>query len=167
MARKKTVVNTVNDIPTEHASSDQSKTLGHAFNQLIEMKFGSSITPSPYVTQFGVKPLDALLGGGFVSSQPIVFTSTPETGKSTIAFQLAKRFIDAYEESVVLYVDIEGSGNTVDDFGRPSRITTFQLDSERFVYQPIRLNVLDVFNLIESICVIVSADIVGVICLFT
>ena len=152
MARKKISINDAGGVPEERADVEQSQRLGAAFDELIKTKFGSSIAPPPYVTPFGVKPLDALLGGGFISSSPIMFTSTPETGKSTVAFQLAKKFLDAYPESVVLYIDIEGSGNTVDEDGRTSRVVTFKLDDGRFVYEPIKLHLLDVFEMVQNIC---------------
>ncbi len=60
-----------------------------AFDEIITKKYGHSVPPSPYITPFGIRTVDALLGGGLQSSAPIGISSTPETGKSTISLQFA------------------------------------------------------------------------------
>ena len=131
---------------------EQSAILGKAFEQVIKKHYGSRIAPEALITQTGIKPLDALLGGGIVSSGPIILSSTPETGKSTIAYQLSKVFQETYDNSVVLYLDIEGSGNSTNSTQfRISRIDGFELDQDRFRYEPILLNVMELFDLIQKI----------------
>ena len=84
MARKKTAESnqqsssnaTFNDL----AEGALSQKLGEAFNSIIKRDFGQYIAPSPIVTPTGIKPLDYLLGGGIVSSKPVMISSTPETG---------------------------------------------------------------------------------------
>jgi RecA/RadA recombinase len=132
---------------------DQANILGQAFEKVITKKFGSKRSPEPLIFSTGIKHLDALLGGGIVSSGPVMITSTPETGKSTFAYQMAKQLHDNYENSITVYIDIEGSGGTTksNEF-RVSRMDTFGLqDSHRFSYQPIVLDILELFELIESL----------------
>lgn len=61
-------------------SIDQANILGQAFEKVITKKFGSKRSPEPLIFSTGIKHLDALLGGGIVSSGPVMITSTPETG---------------------------------------------------------------------------------------
>jgi RecA/RadA recombinase len=98
-----------------------------------------------------VQHLDALLGGGIVSSDPILFSSTPETGKSTLAFQFSKAFQMLYPNSVVVYLDIEGSGNKKESEFRQSRQEIFDLDLNRFKHEPIVVTVDGVFELMERL----------------
>jgi len=131
---------------------EQSVILGKAFEQVIKKHYGDKISPEAIITKTGIKPLDALLGGGIVSSGPIILSSTPETGKSTIAYQLSQIFQETYENSVVVYLDIEGSGNsTKSDQFKISRIDGFGLDRNRFRYEPILLNVMELFDLLEKL----------------
>ena len=131
---------------------EQSEILGKAFEQVIVKHFGNKIAPEALITPTGIKPLDALLGGGIVSSGPVILSSTPESGKSTIAYQLSKIFQDTYNNSVIVYLDIEGSGNsTSSDKYKISRIDGFGLDKNRFRYEPILLNVMELFDLIEKL----------------
>lgn len=62
------------------AESNLSEKLGEAFGAIIQRDFGQYMAPSPIVTPTGIKPLDYLLGGGIVSSKPVMISSTPETG---------------------------------------------------------------------------------------
>ena len=131
----------------------QASILGQAFEKVITKKFGSKRSPEPLIFSTGIKHLDALLGGGIVSSGPVMVTSTPETGKSTFAYQMAKQLHDNYENSITVYLDIEGSGGATEsnEFG-VSRIETFGLqDSHRFSYQPIVLDIMELFSLIETL----------------
>jgi RecA/RadA recombinase len=59
---------------------EQADILGQAFNSVITKKFGSKRAPEPLFFSTGVKHLDSLLGGGIISSGPVMVTSTPETG---------------------------------------------------------------------------------------
>lgn len=130
---------------------DISAKLGEAFDKIIESKFGHLIAPPPVVTPLGIAPLDALLGGGIVSSGPVLFSSTPETGKSTIAYQFSKSFLSYYDTGVVLYVDIETSGNVENSQFRVNRVDQFGLDRQRFKYQPVVVNLLEFFEMIEHL----------------
>lgn len=150
MARKNIEVN--NTRPTEKAKANQTEILGNAFDAVIKKDYGNLIAPSPIVTPLNITHLDALLGGGIVSSGPVLISSTPETGKSTVAFQLSKIFQDVYENGIVVYLDIEGSGNVTENTQfRLNRVDSFGLDKSRFKYEPAVLNLLEVFNLLETL----------------
>lgn len=152
MARKKTVVEYYDIEKLEKASEEFTDKLGEAFSLIITNKYGQARAPKCLMTTFDIRPLDALLGGGIVSSAPVMLSSTPETGKSTLCFQLAKRFQELYKNSVIVYLDIEGSGNANESSEfQISRVDSFKLDSKRFKYEPVILNVLQVFEMIESL----------------
>ena len=74
----------------EAAPVDYAEKLGTAFNAIITRDYGFARAPKPYITPFGIQHFDALLGGGIISSAPVVLSSTPESGKSTLAFQFSK-----------------------------------------------------------------------------
>lgn len=126
--------------------------LGEAFDRIISKHYGHCVVPEPILTPFNIRHLDALLGGGIVSSGPVMFSSTPETGKSTIAFQFCSIFQNAYDNGVIVYLDIEGSGNlkTTTEF-RTSRLETFKLNPARFKHEAIVLTIPEVFQLIEQL----------------
>jgi len=117
--------------------------------RLLVAEYGDCIAPPAYITKTGVRHLDALLGGGISSSLPIMISSTPETGKSTFCFTFAKQFLDSHENSVVVYLDIEGASEcATSEYG--SRQESFGLDPSRFLYKPIVLNVKQVFDTIKQ-----------------
>lgn len=149
--RKKTEISKIEYSEMELGSSELSEKLGEAFEKIIMNEYGHLKAPEPLVTPFGIQHLDALLGGGIVSSDPVLFSSTPETGKSTLAFQFSSVFQKIYPNSVIVYIDIEGSGNQKSNEFRKSRIEIFGLDSQRFRYEPIVLNVDGVFELIHRL----------------
>jgi archaellum biogenesis ATPase FlaH len=160
MARKKIsaeglTINTYEEI----ANLELSQALGDAFNLVIKRDFGNYVAPSPIITPTNIIPLDYLLGGGIVSSKPVMISSTPETGKSTFCFQFSKLFQQQHENGVVVYLDIEGAGNMnqSNDFGMSSRIETFELNNKSFQYQPVILTVSDVFGLIQKLAAIKQA----------
>ena len=82
MARKKVSVNSENTNTTFEANEnlDYTNALGEAFNSVIKRDFGQFVAPPPIITPTGIVPLDFLLGGGIVSSKPVMLSSTPETG---------------------------------------------------------------------------------------
>jgi len=80
MARTKTEVTNVGYVQKESASLDITLKLGQAFDKIITKDFIHLKAPCPYVTPFGIRHLDALLGGGIVSSGLVMLSSTPETG---------------------------------------------------------------------------------------
>jgi len=125
-------------------------TLGKAFGLYIEKNYANVITPEPIITPTGIRHLDALLGGGIVSSGPVLLSSTPETGKSTFAFQFSSIFQKHYENSIIVYIDIESAGTKSNEY-RVSRIDTFGLNNDRFRYQSMTMDVLTLFDLFDKI----------------
>ena len=134
-----------------HAELEQTNKLGQAFDLIIKEKYGHLEAPEPYVTPTGIAHLDALLGGGIVSSGPVLFSSTPETGKSTFAFQFSSVFQNTYQNGIIVYLDIETSGNVASNQYSIRRTETFGLDPQRFKYEPIILTVTEVFELVENL----------------
>ena len=143
MARKKVSKTGVTDVQTA-ATRETALELATMFNDFAIEKFGALNPPSAYVTPSGIRPLDALLGGGFISSAPIAFSSTPETGKSSIAYQMAKQFLDVNSAGICVYCDVESisdvemqsenqDGSLV--VAHESRADTFGLSNDpRFIY---------------------------------
>jgi len=133
--------------------SEQTDVLSKLFDRVIEKNYGKKRSPSPLIMSTGIGHLDALLGGGLLSSGPVMLTSTPESGKSTLAYQFAGLFHQVYENGIVVYIDIEGSGGSQDTTQyKVSRAETFGLnDSVRFRYEPIVLNMKELFGLITSL----------------
>lgn len=151
MARTKLDVNSYNPLSGK-ADLDLTNKLGQAFDKIIERDFNQYRAPSPYVTPFGISHIDALLGGGIVSSGVVMLSSTPETGKSTFAFQFSKMFQDTYDNSIIVYLDIEGSGNSAEESKfKINRIEGFGLDSTRFKYQPFVVNVMELFEVVNKL----------------
>lgn len=129
-----------------------SQKLTEAFELVIKKNYGSTIAPPAYTVPFGIRPLDVFLGGGLSSSLPVVFSSTPETGKSTIAFQFAGEFLRSNQNSVVVYVDVEtacnneaSENNFIED-----RISTMGIDLERFNYIPVIADIPTVFGMMRD-----------------
>jgi len=133
--------------------AEQADVLGQLFEKVIEKKYGNKKSPPPLIMSTGVGHLDALLGGGLISSGPVMLSSTPESGKSTLAFQFAGKFHQQYENGIIVYLDIEGSGGSQETTQyKISRIDTFGLnDSHRFRYEPVVLDIKELFGLIESL----------------
>ena len=153
MSRKKTSVLNNNNSDLQKADIELTNKLSQAFSLIVKQEFGSLIAPSPITTPFGIEPLDTLLGGGLVSSAPIRLSSTPETGKSTIAFQFSKQFLNTHDNGVVAYIDIEGAGNSSEESKyRLNRIEMFGIDGNRFQYLPMVMNLTEVFNMIQQFC---------------
>ena len=125
--------------------------LTSAFNKLIERDFGHTVPPDPYLTATGIRHLDALLGGGFVSSLPIMISSVPEAGKSTFAFQFSSQFQRQHPNGVVLYLDVEASANVsgLSNYAE-SRIETFGINRSTMVYKPLMLNVREMFDICKK-----------------
>ena len=152
MARKKEVITSNNETDSSNfIPADESITekLGEAFEKIISRDYGYTRAPKPYMTPFGIQHLDALLGGGIVSSAPVVLSSTPETGKSTFAFQFSKQFQLHYPNSIIVYLDVEGAGNTSNNTS--SRIEIFCIDQKRFRYEPIMIDIYGFFHMVETL----------------
>ncbi|HQF36460.1 MAG TPA: hypothetical protein PLL26_02355 [Candidatus Dojkabacteria bacterium] len=136
---------------------DFAEKLGVAFEHVITTTYGFARAPKPYITPFGIQHLDALLGGGIISSAPVVLSSTPETGKSTFAFQFAKMFQTIYPNSIIVYLDIEGAANASSSIKtegaaiNSSRVHIFAIDEKRFRYEPIIIDIYGFFDMIESL----------------
>lgn len=151
MARKRVEAQQMDFSKMDKGSEDLTQKLGEAFETVILRDYGHLKAPEPLITPFGIQHLDALLGGGVISSDPIMLSSTPETGKSTLAFQFSKSFQMLYPNSISVYLDVEGSGNNKSNEFRISRIETFGLDERRFKYEPVVMNVDQTFDLIEKL----------------
>jgi len=136
----------------ESASTSQAELLGTAFESIITTKYGFARAPEPYLTPFGIQHLDGLIGGGITSSAPVMLTSTPETGKSTLAFQLSKIFQTLYPNSMVVYLDIETAANKSNKNNAMSRVNIFEIDEKRFRYEPLVIDINQLFELIEQLC---------------
>lgn len=133
-------------------ASIESAKLAKAFEQLITRDYGHCVAPPPYITPSGYgRHVDCFLGGGFTSSLPVLFTSTPESGKSTAAFQYCSNFIKTHANSVVVYLDVENAAAAVDQSNVMSRIDTFGIDRAKFLYKPLVTTLEQVFELIESL----------------
>jgi len=154
MGRKKTVSNSIDHENIEKADRELTGRLNQAFEHIVQQQFGSYIAPPPISTKFGIEPLDSAIGGGIYSSAPIRFSSTPETGKSTLAFQYCKSFLDTYQNGIAVYIDIEGAGNANEDDTqfRLNRIQTFGIEPDRFQYLPMILDLNGVFNIVQEFC---------------
>ncbi len=152
MARTKKDDDRFDSSKLEPADNTLAETLSVAFERVITEQYGYARAPKPYMTPFGIQHLDALLGGGIVSSAPVILSSTPETGKSTLAFQFSSIFQKMYPNSIVVYLDIEAAGNTAAVEGGMSRIHTFEIDEKRFRYEPILVDVVTLFSLIDTLC---------------
>ena len=122
-----------------------------AFDKVLEQKYSASTAPPAYVTPTGIRHLDALLGGGISSSLPVAISSTPETGKSTFAFQFAASFQRNHEHSVVVYLDIENAASSDHEQSNEDRISTFEIDTKTFMYKPVILNIKETFTLISEL----------------
>ncbi len=133
---------------SEDLDIDYSSQLKTAFDKLLQTKYGNCLAPPPIITPFNIRHLDAILGGGLSSSSPVVFSSTPETGKSTLAFQFASIFQKVHKNSVIMYLDVEGASNVENSIYFENRMQTFNIDESRFSYCP---NVMDLKQVFSSI----------------
>ena len=132
------------------AEKDFANILKQAFDKTLMSKFGAAVPPPPYLTPFGVRHLDVLLGGGLTSSSPVAFSSTPETGKSTCALQFCAIFQAFHKDAVVVYLDAEsaagGESPDIED-----RIRTFGIDRDRFLYKPIVMDLKQTFEMVQEL----------------
>ena len=133
-------------------TKNHSAKLKQYYDSIIKKNFGELEPPKAIVTPFGIKTLDTILGGGICSSLPVAFSSAPETGKSTMAFQFAANFIKHHEKSVVIYIDVEGASSISENSAFfQDRITTFGIDPDRISYIPSPLDLNGVSELIRSV----------------
>lgn len=117
MARSKKVAGNAAN-PTVEFQNKASESIAEELGALIDEytidTFNAINPPKPYLTPTGILPLDAILGGGIVSSSFTTITSTPETGKSTFVYQFCKQFLDTWKNGIVLYFDVEGVGSAIE-----------------------------------------------------
>ena len=132
---------------------EQAGVLGQMFDKVISKKYGAKRAPEPLIVSTGIHHLDALLGGGLISSGPIMISSSPESGKSTYCFQMAGLFHRTYENGIIVYIDIEGSGSSqASTEYKISRMDTFGLsESTRVRYEPIVLDMKELFGLVDDL----------------
>jgi len=132
---------------------EQAGILGQMFDRVIAKKYGGKRSPEPLIMSTGIYHLDALLGGGLISSGPIMISSSPESGKSTYCFQMAGMFHKTHENGIIVYIDIEGSGSSQESTDyKVSRMDTFGLSgSTRVRYESIVLNMRELFTLIDDL----------------
>lgn len=134
------------------SEENHSSSLKKYFDKVIESNFGDLIPPEAIITPFGIKTFDAILGGGIASSLLTAFSSAPETGKSTLAFQFAANFINQHPKSAAVYIDIEGASSVKSNtLYVQDRITTFGIPPERITYVPSPLDLVGVFELIKKV----------------
>ena len=158
MARKKKVMSNEDETNKKQLTSmDEekiTKDIMSSISSFMKEKFGAFQPPNSFITPFGIKHLDAIIGGGFSSQSTICLTSTPETGKSTIAYQFCKIFLDKYKTGMVIFLDIENVGGEKDDDNDENHIMTraelYGLnETGRFHYEKgvyDRINIFDPIN---------------------
>lgn len=131
-------------------TQDMAAILKIAFEKTLKKEYGHVIPPPSYTTPTGIRHFDAIIGGGFTSSAPIAFSSTPETGKSTIAMQFCGSFLNNDPNAVAVYLDTESASNgetrEVED-----RITAFNIPRDRFLYMSIMMNIKDIFQSLKQL----------------
>jgi RecA/RadA recombinase len=138
---------------TTEASVLESAKLAKAFDMILAKNYGHNVAPAPYLTPSGFgRHVDSVLGGGLTSSLPILFTSSPESGKSTAAFQFCSNFQRSHPNSVIVYLDVEtaASGGGIND-NITSRVEVFGINKEKFLYRPLVITLEEVFQLINDL----------------
>lgn len=162
MARKKVVKQEATITTATELNESVLTDLTSAIEDMFHTDFGDINPPDPYMTPTGIRHLDAILGGGFTSSAPICLTSTPETGKSTIAFQFSKIFLNFYKNAMVVYLDVEGAGGIAkknetekeeaETEFKQTRAEIFGLDKNKnFMHRRVLLTTLKAEEVISSI----------------
>jgi len=126
------------------------------FKDLIESKieeeYGAYKDECKYIVPFNIRPLDAILGGGLAFGMISMITGPAETGKTTIAWQLIKSFLDKYQNGLALYIDIEGGANIDNkEIGIISRMDLLNIDKKRVIYKSLVLYIEQVFELIQQV----------------
>jgi RecA/RadA recombinase len=135
---------------SEENKPSHANLLKQYFDKVSNERYG--VPQESIITPFGIKTLDTILGGGISSSLPVAFSSAPETGKSTLAFQFAANFLKHNDNSTVFYIDVEGASSISSDSSFiQSRIQSFGIDPDKISYYPAPLDISGVFNLIKDI----------------
>ena len=71
--------------------------------------------------------------------------------KSTFAFQFAKQFQTIYQNSIIVYLDVEGAANASGTANSSSRVQIFAIDEKRFRYEPVIIDIYGFFHMIETL----------------
>ncbi len=134
-------------------ANDFASKLSTAFDRLIQKNYGSITPPPSIITPIGIKHLDALLGGGISSSLPVMISSTPETGKSSVSFQFCGSFIDHNPNNLAIYIDVETASNTQSSVVSQieDRIQTLGINIEKFNYKPLIGDIPTIFTMISEL----------------
>ena len=134
-------------------SALESVKLAKAFDSILTKNYGHNIAPSPYITKSGFgRHVDCFLGGGFTSSLPILFSSSPESGKSTAAMQFCSSFLKEHQNGIIVYLDIENAASaSCLDNNITDRIEVFGIDRSKFLYRPLVITLEETFKLIEDL----------------
>ena len=131
----------------EKIKEQVSSTFSNPIEELVDFinsELGKVIPDiEPEQVPTGVKPLDAILGGGFYTSLLTGITSPAEVGKSTIATQTAVKLLKKNPMSLVLYIDTEtppiSKSSDVLKLTQYSRLKNFgatENEIRRFIYAP-------------------------------
>ena len=127
----------------ENISEEQSSDFVAELVDFVKSELDKVITyVEPACVSTGIKPLDAILGGGFYTSLLTGITSPAETGKSTIAVQMAVKLLKQNPNSLVMYIDTETP--PIKDYQlfritQYSRLRNFgatENEIRRFIYAP-------------------------------
>ncbi len=122
-----------------------------AISGFMKEKFGKFQPPDSFITPTGIRHLDAIIGGGFSSQATICLTSTPETGKSTIAYQFCQKFLDSHSTGMVIFLDVENVAGGDSCSHSLTRAELYGLnDTGRFYYEKGIYDRITVFNPIND-----------------
>src|SRR6056297_3100706 len=133
---------------------DSASVLKQAFNMVLKKQYGDFVPPQAFIVPYGIRHLDVLLGSGLTSSAPVVFSSTPETGKTTLALQFCASFLKQNEKAIAMYIDTEtcsDQGGEVFPYEIEQRINIFDIDRDRFLYRAIVADIKELFNMLHSL----------------
>ena len=124
----------LDNLPSE-AKQEIFNLFKQELSNIFETEGDVQETETQQFIKTNIRPLDAILGGGFVSKNIITLTSPSETGKTTIAWQIVKNALEQYPYSFALYLDIEGSANISNpELNIKSRVELFNIDKNRIFY---------------------------------
>ena len=149
--RKKSTVN--EQINLDNLPAVAKEELTKLFKQSALEIFGEEdIEEQTYeFIKFNIKPLDAILGGGIPTKSIIAITSPPETGKTTISWQLISKALKQNPYAMALYLDIEGSALTRnEELGIKSRPELLKIDMNRVFYVNKKYYLEDLVNKIKQ-----------------
>ena len=145
--KKKDVVSEPKEINFEELASQITEEI----EELINEKYGEYIDPETKIVSFGIRPIDAILGGGLVLGMPAMITGAAEIGKTTISWQIIKRLQEQYKQSIALYLDVEGSANIQNkNLGIKSRLELMNINPKLVTYKQLSVSIEKAFIIIED-----------------